>query len=45
MATIMAKIKLRVLNSGYVIAIDMSTIYVNFQMNLQVLLKVMVKLV
>ena len=40
----MTKIKLTVLNFGYVIAIDMIIMYINVQMNLQVLLKVMVQL-
>ena len=44
MVEIMTKIKLRVLNIGYVIAINMTIIHINFQMNLWVLLKVMVKL-
>ena len=44
MVKIITKIKLRVLNFGYMIAINMTIMYINFQMNLQVLLKVMVKL-
>ena len=44
MAKIMTKIKLRVLNFEYVVVIDMTIMYINFQMNLQVSLKVMVKL-
>ena len=40
----MGNIKLRVLNFGYVMAVNMTIMYINFQMNLQVLLKVMVKL-
>ena len=31
--------KIRVLNFGYVMAIDMTIMYINFQTNLQVLLK------
>ena len=45
MFEIMAKIKLRVLIFGYVIAINMTIIYINFQTHLHVLLKVMVKLI
>ena len=41
---VITKIKLRVLNFGYIIAINMTIMYINFQMNLQVLLKVMFKL-
>ena len=44
MVKIITKIKPRVLNFGYVVAIDMTIMYINFQMNLQVLLKVTVKL-
>ena len=44
MVEIITKIKLRVLIFGYVIGIDMTIVYINFQMNLQVLLKVTVKL-
>ena len=45
MVKIMTKIKLRVLNFGYVMAVDMTMMHINFQMNLQVLLKVTVKLI
>ena len=44
MVRIITKIKLRVLNFRYVTAINMTIMYINFQMNLWVLLKVMVKL-
>ena len=44
MVKIMTKIKLRVLNFGYLIAIYMTIMYINFQTNLQVSLKVTVKL-
>ena len=44
MGKIMTKIKLTVLIFGYVIAINMTIMYINFQMNLQVSLKVMVEL-
>ena len=44
MAKIMTKIKLRVLNFGYVIGIGMTITYISFQMNLWVLLKAMIKL-
>ena len=36
MVEIMTKIKLRVLNFGYVIAIDMTIMYINIQTNLWV---------
>ena len=39
MVKIMTKIKLGVLNFGYVIGINMTIMYINFQTNLQVLLK------
>ena len=39
----MGNIKLRILNFGYVMDVDVTIIYINFQMNLQVFLKVMVK--
>ena len=35
----MGNIKLRALNLGYVIAVDMAIMYINFQRNLQVSLK------
>ena len=38
-------IKLRALNFGYVMGVDMTIMYINFQMNLWVSLKVMVQLV
>ena len=38
-------IKLRVMNFGYVMAVNVNIVYINFQMNLQVLLKVMVQLI
>ena len=38
-------IKLRVLNFGYVMADDVTIMCINFQMNLQVLLKVTVQLI
>ena len=44
MVEIMTKIKLRVLIFEYVTAIDMPIMYINFQTNLCILLKVMVKL-
>ena len=44
MVEIITKIKLRVLNFGYVIAINMTIMFINFQMNPHVSLKVMVKL-
>ena len=44
MVEIMTKIKLRVVNFWYVMAINMTIMYINFQMNLQVSLKVMIKL-
>ena len=40
----MGNIKLRVLNFGYIMGVNMTIMYINFQMNLQVSLKVMVKL-
>ena len=44
MVEIITKFKLRVLSFGYVINIYMTIMHINFQMNLQVSLKVMVKL-
>ena len=44
MVEIMIKIKFRDLNFGYLIAINMTIMYMDFQMNLQILLKVTVKL-
>ena len=44
MFKILGNNELRVLNFGYVMAVNVTIIYVNFQMNLQVLLKVMIKL-
>ena len=44
MVGIMTKIKLQVLNFGYLIAINMTITYINFQINLQVSLKVTIKL-
>ena len=41
----MTKIKLRVMNFGYVITVDRTIMHTNFQMKLQVLLKVTVQLV
>ena len=41
----MSKIKLRVLNFGYVIAIDVTIMYTNLQTKLQVFLKVTVQLI
>ena len=40
----MTKIRLRVLNSGYVLTVNVAIMHTNFQMKLQVLLKVMVQL-
>ena len=37
--------KLKVMNFGYVIAVHDTIMYTNFQMNLQVLLKVTVQLI
>ena len=45
MVRIMTKIKLRALNFGYVITVHMTIMYIQFEMNLQVSLKVMVKLI
>ena len=45
MVKIMVKIKPRFLNFGYVIGMNMTTIYLNFQMNLQDSQKPMVKLI
>ena len=36
--------KLRILNFGYVIAVNVTIMYINIQMNLHVSLKVIVKL-
>ena len=44
MVKIMSKIKPRALNFRYVIAIDVTIMYISFQMNQQVLLRVTVKL-
>ena len=44
MVGIITKIKVTVLNFGYVIAIDMTIMYINIQTNLWVLSKVTVKL-
>ena len=41
----MGKIKLTVLNFGYVITVDVIIMYTNFQTKLQVLIKVMVQLI
>ena len=41
----MGKIKLTVTNFGYVMAVNMTIVCINFQMKLQVSLKVTVKLV
>ena len=41
----MGEIKLRVTNFGYMITVDVNIMHTNFQMKLQVLLKVMVQLV
>ena len=40
----MTKIKLRITNFGYVITVDVTIMYTDFQMKLQVSLKVMVQL-
>ena len=42
---ILGKIKLRVLNFGYVITVNVTIMYTNFQMKLWVLLKVTVQLI
>ena len=44
MVKIMTKIKLKILNFEYVISIDMTIVYINFQMNLYVLIKVKIEL-
>ena len=44
MLKILGNNKLRVLNFGYVIAVDVIIMYIHFQMNLWVLLKVTVEL-
>ena len=41
----MGNIKLRALNFRYVMGVNMTIMYINFQMNLQVSLKVMVQLI
>ena len=41
----MDKIKLRVKNFGYLITVDVTIMYINFQTKLWVLLKVMVQLI
>ena len=41
----MSNIKLRALNFGYMMGVDMTIIYQNFQMNLQVLLKVAIQFI
>ena len=41
----MTKIKLRVINFGYIMIVDVTIMYINFQMKPQVLLRVMVQLV
>ena len=43
MVEIMTKIKLRVLTFAYMPAIDMTIVHINFQTNLQISLKVIVK--
>ena len=40
-----SNIKIRALNFGYVMGVTVTIMYINFQMNLQVLLKVMVQLI
>ena len=45
MVKIMGKIKVRVTNFGYVITVDVAIMYTNFQMKLQVSLKVMIQLI
>ena len=44
MLKILGNNKLRVLNFGYVMAVNVTIMYINFQTNLCVSLKVMVKL-
>ena len=41
----MIKIKLRITDFGYVITVNVTTMYINFQTKLQVLLKVMIQLI
>ena len=41
----MGNIKLRVLNFGYVMGVDVTIMYINFQMNQWFSLKVMIQLI
>ena len=45
MFKIIGNIKLRLMNFGYVMAVHVTIMHVNFQMNLWVLLKVTVQLI
>ena len=42
---VISTIKLRVLNFGYMMTVNVTIMYINFQMNLQVLLKVTVQVI